>query len=115
MVGLPLQHYETQKAGFKRYFVSNGGVSSGIIRFELNGKPFAIQIMDAHVYPQAYAAAMTIYDQLVGSRVVNVVDVGGFTVDCLQLNRMKPVTTRYRLLYDMQNGNGYGSNHPQDT
>jgi plasmid segregation protein ParM len=86
LVGLPLQHYETYKEKFARYFSDR----AGLVRFELNEKSYSIQFAGVHVYPQAYAAAITAYDRLVDSRIVNIVDIGGFTVDCLQLNRFKP-------------------------
>jgi len=86
LAGLPLQHHEAYKKEFKEYFTKH----TGIIRFELNGKPYSIQITGAHVFPQAFAAAVTVMDRLKDSNIVNVVDIGGFTVDCLQLNKFKP-------------------------
>jgi plasmid segregation protein ParM len=86
LIGLPLQHYETYKKKFERYFTDR----IGAIRYEFNGKPFLIRFTGAHAFPQAYAAAITAYDRLKDSRVVNIVDIGGFTVDCLQLNKFKP-------------------------
>jgi len=86
LIGLPLQHYEAYKMKFAKYYTDRVGV----IKFVLNQKPYAIQIIGAHVYPQAYAAAVTAHDKLMGSNIVNVIDVGGFTVDCLQMNGFKP-------------------------
>lgn len=94
-IGLPLQHYETYKKKFERYFNSR----TDLIRYELNGKPYTIQITDAQVFPQAYSAAVTVYDRLKDANIVNVVDLGGFTVDCLQLNRFKPNMTLCTSLY----------------
>jgi len=42
------------------------------------------------VYPQAYAAAVTAHEQLKDARTVNLVDLGGYTVDLLQLINMRP-------------------------
>ncbi|MCL2188274.1 MAG: ParM/StbA family protein [Defluviitaleaceae bacterium] len=95
LIGLPLQHYETYKNKFERYFSDR----SGIIRYELNGKPYSIQIKSAQAFPQAFAAAVTVYDRLKDSNIVNIVDVGGFTVDCLQLNKFKPNMTLCTSLY----------------
>jgi len=86
LVGLPLQHYETFRVDFAKYFKKR----IDVISFELNGRVYAIQFDGVHVYPQAYAAAITAYDRLVDSRVLNIVDIGGFTIDCLQLNKFKP-------------------------
>lgn len=95
LIGLPLQHYDTYKNKFERYFNDR----SENIRFELNGKPYLIRITGAIAAPQAYAAAITAYAQLKDSRIVNIVDFGGFTVDCLQLNRFQPNMARCKSLY----------------
>ncbi|MCL2388173.1 MAG: ParM/StbA family protein [Defluviitaleaceae bacterium] len=95
LIGLPLQHYEAYRENFKQYFTKH----SGVLRFELNGQSYSIQITGAHVFPQAYAAAVTVLDKLKDSNIVNVVDVGGFTVDCLQLNKFKPNMTLCTSLY----------------
>lgn len=95
LIGLPLQHYEIFKKKFEGYFVNRPGV----IRYELNGKPYAIRITGAHAFPQAFSAAVTIFDRLKNSNAVNVVDLGGFTVDCLQLNKLKPNMTLCTSLY----------------
>jgi plasmid segregation protein ParM len=86
LIGLPLLHFEIYKKKFAEYFTNRAGV----IRYELNGKPYAIRITDATVFPQAFSAAATVFDRLQGSNIVNIVDVGGFTVDCLQLEKFKP-------------------------
>jgi len=95
LIGLPLQHHETYKERFARYFSSR----TNIIKFELNGKQFAIRITGANVYPQAYAAATTVLDRLKGSNIVNIVDVGGFTVDCLLLEKFRPNVTTCTSMY----------------
>jgi len=51
---------------------------------------YSIKISNVHVFPQAYSAAITAYDKLADSRIVNIVDIGGFTVDCLQLDNFNP-------------------------
>jgi len=86
LIGLPLLHFEAYRYKFERYFTSRVGV----IRYEFNGKPYSVQITDAHAYPQAYSAAVTMLDKLKGSNRVNIVDIGGYTVDCLQLIKFKP-------------------------
>jgi plasmid segregation protein ParM len=86
LIGLPLQHYEVYKDKFRRYFTDR----KDIIHYELNGRKYSIRIADTHVFPQAYSAALTVCNKLADSRVVNIVDLGGFTVDCLQLNNFKP-------------------------
>jgi len=95
LIGLPLQHYETYRKKFERYFSDRADV----IRYEFNGKPYSIQIVGAHAFPQAYSAAVTVFDKLKDSNIVSIVDIGGFTVDCLQLNKFKPNMTLCTSLY----------------
>ncbi|MCL1882709.1 MAG: ParM/StbA family protein [Defluviitaleaceae bacterium] len=95
LIGLPLLHHETYKERFAKYFSNR----TGVIRFELNGKSFAIRIIGATVYPQAYAAAVTVFDKLKGSNIANIVDIGGYTVDCLKLEKFRPITTSCTSLY----------------
>jgi len=86
LIGLPLLHFETYRYKFERYFTGR----SGVIQYELNNKPYSIQITSAQAFPQAYSAAVTALDRLKGSNIVNLVDLGGFTVDCLQLKKFEP-------------------------
>ena len=95
LIGLPLQHFEVYKTKLERYFTDR----TGVIRFEFNGKPYSIQLTSAYAFPQAYSAAVTVYDKLKDSRIVNIVDIGGFTVDCLQLNLFSPNMARCTSLY----------------
>jgi plasmid segregation protein ParM len=77
LIGLPLQHYEVYKDKFRRYFTDR----KDIICYELNGRKYSIKIVDAHVFPQAFSAAITICNQLADSRIVNIIDVGGVRPD----------------------------------
>jgi len=95
LIGLPLQHYETYREKFAKYFTD----PKDVISFELNDKPYSIRITEAHVFPQAYAAAVTIFNELKDTNIVNIIDLGGFTVDCLQLNKFKPNMTLCSSLY----------------
>ena len=98
LVGLPLQHFETHKKRFKRYFY-NPDAEPLTIEYEFNKIPLKVCIANATVYPQGYAAAFTVADRLQGSRVVNIVDIGGYTVDCLQMTNFIPDATRCTSLY----------------
>jgi len=86
LIGLPLQHYEAYREKFEQYFIKR----KNVIQFELNGKPYSVKIIGAHCYPQAYSAALTIFETLKDSNIVNICDIGGFTVDCLQLDKFSP-------------------------
>ncbi|MDR3209716.1 MAG: hypothetical protein LBT36_03720, partial [Oscillospiraceae bacterium] len=55
-VGLPPAHYGRLYERFEAYF-TRGGTE----RFTFRGKPYAVRVTDTVAYPQAYAAAMTVY------------------------------------------------------
>lgn len=55
-----------------------------------NKREYLVQITKAAVFPQDYAAAMTIYPQIASYNRVVTVDIGGFTVDYLLLRGGKP-------------------------
>jgi plasmid segregation protein ParM len=95
LIGLPLQHYEAYRKKFEQYFANR----NGIIKFEFNSKPYSVKIANAQAFPQAYSAAVTVFDKLKTSNIVNIIDIGGFTVDCLQLNKFKPNMTLCTSLY----------------
>ena len=84
LVGLPPLHYKSLNKKFKAYFTERDKP----IKFSLNGQPFSAIIGDAQVYPQSYAAALTAYEDIKKAPLVSVVDVGGYTVDCIRLERM---------------------------
>ena len=99
LVGLPPMHCKEMGARFTRYFKEHGGC----ITFELNQRPYTVKIADVYVYPQAYAAALTFKENLMDSRVVNLVDAGGYTVDLLQLVGFKPDMSVCTSLYSGAN------------
>jgi len=86
LVGLPPLLYKSKYEGFERYFAGK----QDRISFEFNGVPLTIEIVGAHAFPQAYAAALTVADQIQSSQLVNVVDLGGHTMDILQLMGLQP-------------------------
>ena len=98
LVGLPLQHYEAYRKKFQEYFCSSDARTMPV-EFEFNGRSYRMQIASTHVFPQAFSAALTAYNELKSSKIVNIVDIGGFTVDCLQLNNFTPNMTLCTSLY----------------
>ena len=78
LVGLPPAHYGTQYERFQEYFTSDK-----IEEIEFRNKKFTICIDEVSAYPQAYAAAITVYNQIRAYLKVVVIDIGGFTVDYL--------------------------------
>ncbi len=79
-VGLPPAHYGAQNQAFIRYFSDRG-----VVKFTYKDRPHAVYIDDVRCYPQAYAAAATMMDRLMGSPRVLIVDIGGFTADYLMM------------------------------
>ena len=79
-VGLPPAHYGAQNQTFIRYFSDRG-----VVKFTCKDRPHAVYIDDVRCYPQAYAAAATMMDRLMGSPRVLIVDIGGFTADYLMM------------------------------
>ena len=83
-VGLPPAHYGAQYQRFESYFLGRGKVS-----FSFNQKPFSIEITKTLCFPQAYAAAVTMFQSLGSVPKVLVVDIGGFTADYLYIKQGK--------------------------
>jgi len=73
LAGLPPLHYKELKTRHMEYYKSKDKK----IDFEFNKIPFSIHIKDVHIYPQAFAAAVTVFDKVSMYKVVNVVDIGG--------------------------------------
>ena len=78
LVGLPPAHFGAQYEQFEKYF-TRGTVEE----FEFHNKKFTIRVDEATVYPQAYAAAMTMYRCISSYPKAVVIDIGGFTADYL--------------------------------
>ncbi len=81
-VGLPPAHYGAQYQAFTCYFSGRE-----VVNFTYRGKPYAIYIDDVACYPQSFAAAVTILDDLTNVPLALVVDVGGMTADYLRLKK----------------------------
>jgi len=86
LVGLPPLHCKSMGEKFKHYFVNH----AGRIDFVYNSLPISIRIADVHVYPQAYAAAVTAHEMLSNAVNVNIVDIGGYTIDLLLMKNFRP-------------------------
>lgn len=82
-VGLPPAHYGSQYEKFEKYFSKD----NDIIEFEFQDKSYAIYISDVISFPQAYAAAIPVYNQICNYPKAIIVDIGGFTVDYLQIKK----------------------------
>lgn len=76
-VGLPPAHFGALHESFADYF------SRGMTTFRYNGKLQSVYLDNVKCYPQAYAAAITVLNDLLEYTKVLVVDIGGFTADYL--------------------------------
>ena len=88
LIGLPLENCRDLGQAYVRYFKRPYPV-----RFEFKKRTFTVHITEVKEYPQGLAAAYSILDKLKDSRMVNIVDVGGFTVDCARLVQLNPDPT----------------------
>ena len=84
-VGLPPKHYGALHRKFRDYFMNRG--RQCLIYM---GREYQLEIADAAVFPQDYAAAMTIYPKISSFSKVTTVDIGGFTLDYLLLRGGRP-------------------------
>lgn len=83
-VGLPPGHFGKQYKSFEKYFVKNG-----TIEFEFNQKSFKVVINSATAYPQGYAAIMPIFAKIKEYPRSVIIDIGGYSLDYLQLKNGK--------------------------
>ena len=95
LAGLPPLHCKELGARHKEYYKSEGEQ----INFEFNKTPFSINIKDVSIYPQAFAAVATIHEKISEYKTINIVDIGGYTVDLLQLTDFEPNMTLCTSLY----------------
>ena len=82
-VGLPPSHYSGLYEKYEDYFRGPRRPISFIFR----ENPYSIFISEVNSYPQAYAAAMTVYGMIRDLPRAFVVDIGGFTADYLLLKK----------------------------
>lgn len=84
-IGLPPKHYGALHQKFREYFTGRGRQS-----LIYKGREFQVEIEDVAVFPQDYAATMTIYRKIADFSKVITVDIGGFTLDYLLLRGGRP-------------------------
>lgn len=92
-VGLPPAHYGSLKQKFEDYFHRTS--CDDYIEFFFRDKPFYITIRDVRVFPQAYAAALTVLARYQGVPKIYVVDIGGMTADYLQILENQQLDTTF--------------------
>lgn len=84
-IGLPPGHFGKQYKSFENYFKRNEYTD-----FEFNGKKHRIFIRSATAYPQGYAAIMPMFQKVKEYPRSVIIDIGGFSLDYLQLKNGKP-------------------------
>ena len=72
-VGLPPAHYQSLCQKFKEYLLR-----PEVIDFTYNDCTYTIEINEVQCFPQAFAAAMTRYNDEMGKRAT-IIDLGGYT------------------------------------
>jgi len=82
--GLPPAHFGAQYKAFETFFKNRG-----LIRFIYNNKTYSIQIENSMCFPQAVAAAMTVFGQIKQYSRCTVIDLGGYTADYVQMQKGK--------------------------
>lgn len=78
-VGLPPAHYGALYQKFEQYFLDRGRID-----FRMDGVPYSIHITGAVCFPQAYAAAMPVFQKIQPLPKAVILDLGGFTADYIQ-------------------------------
>ena len=84
-IGLPPGHFGKQFKSFEKYFVRNE-----VIEFEFGEKHFKILFNDATAFPQGLAAIAPILPRIKEYPHSLIIDIGGYSLDYLQLNHGKP-------------------------
>lgn len=85
-IGLPPAHYGSLYKTFIQYFSGRG-----VVKFEFRKRPYTIYIVRVACFPQAYAAAVTVYQSLSNCPKAMILDIGGFTADYLLMKNGEAV------------------------
>lgn len=88
-VGTPLKRFGIESEKYKKYF------SGRTFDFKWNGKPYHIAIKRVEVYPQGYAAYLANYKDFSKYPELNVIDIGGGTVDAFMISGGMPITSSF--------------------
>lgn len=88
-VGTPLKRYGRDADKYQEYFRDRK------FSFLWNGNPYSITVTRVEVYPQGYAAYLANYDKFSKYAELNVVDIGGGTVDAFRISGGMPITSTF--------------------
>lgn len=86
LIGLPPAHMKDSqvKENFKDYFLM-----SEPVKVAYKGKTWTLKVNNVHVYPQCFAALMTVYPKIKNYPRALGVDIGGFTSDYVSMEKGK--------------------------
>ncbi len=91
-VGLPISLLGAQRERFRKYFIREN------IEFTWAGEDFYIDITDCKVFGQGYAMFGAYYSVVKQYGTVTIIDIGGYTVDIVTLNKNNPENLFHRSL-----------------
>ena len=91
--GLPLTSFGRNKKAFRRYLLRD----SKPIDYRYEGRPYRIIIRDVQLFPQGYSAVIW-QPELLEQPSVIVADIGGWTVDLMEVDNQVPNAATCRSL-----------------
>lgn len=91
--GLPLTSFGRDKKAFRQYLLRDGKP----IDFRYEGRPYRITIKDVQLFPQGYSAVIW-QPELLEQPSVIVADIGGWTVDLMEVDNQVPNAATCRSL-----------------
>ena len=91
--GLPLTSFGRDKKVFRQYLLRD----SKPIDFRYEGRPYRITIKDVQLFPQGYSAVIW-QPELLEQPSVIVADIGGWTVDLMEVDNQVPNAATCRSL-----------------
>lgn len=91
--GLPLTSFGRDKKAFRQYLLRDGKP----IDFRYEGRPYRITIRDVQLFPQGYSAVIW-QPELLEQPSVIVADIGGWTVDLMEVDNQVPNAATCRSL-----------------
>ena len=91
--GLPLTSFGRDKKTFRQYLLRD----SKPLNFRYEGRPYRITIQDVQLFPQGYSAVIW-QPELLEQPSVIVADIGGWTVDLMEVDYQVPNAATCRSL-----------------
>lgn len=79
--GLPLTYPKDDRSELRKYLLK------GEVDFWFGGRHHKILIKEVYVYPQGYSAIMNIIKDYSNEPIINVIDIGSWTVDAIAINK----------------------------